>query len=214
MTKGKFGLSLAAVAVIAFGFTALRQPQSVLLVVGFALLAEKDEWLNRQAMQALLLTIAYYLAELVTGWVFGGLARLFGLVNLYGAASAMSTVDSFVGDVLYLALIVFSVLSVLRVLRGRDAGLPWLSKLAGGDFAAAIKPKPRTAAASVQTAPPAPSAPVEAQYAPPAQPPASSQTPPAVTSDAPAPAVRLCPACSALLHEDSRFCTECGAKAE
>ena len=53
MTKGKFGLSLAAVAVIAFGFAALRQPQSVLLVVGFALLAERDEWLNRQAMQAL-----------------------------------------------------------------------------------------------------------------------------------------------------------------
>jgi hypothetical protein len=210
MTKGKFGLSLAAVAVIAFGFCALRQPQSVLLVVGFALLAEKDEWLNRQAMQALLLTIAYYLAELVTGWVFGGLVRLFGLVNLYGVASAMSTVDSFVGDVLYLALIVFSVLSVLRVLRGKDAGLPWLSKLSGGDFAAAIKPKPRTAAASAQTAPPAPSAPVEAQHAPPA----SSQTPPAVTSDAPAPAVRLCPACSAPLHEDSRFCTECGAKAE
>lgn len=214
MTKGKFGLSLAAVAVIAFGFAALRQPQSVLLVVGFALLAEKDEWLNRQAMQALLLTIAYYLAELVTGWVFGGLTRLFGLVNLYGAASAMSTVDSFVGDVLYLALIVFSVLAVLRVLRGKDAGLPFLSKMTDGDIAAAIKPKIRTATASAQTAPPVQTAPIQTQYAPPAQPPASSQTPPAVTSDAPAPAVRLCPACSAPLHEDSRFCTECGAKAE
>lgn len=214
MTKGKFGLSLAAVAVIAFGFAALRQPQSVLLVVGFALLAEKDEWLNRQAMQALLLTIVYYLAELVTGWVFGSLARLFGLVNLYGAASAMSTVDSFVGDVLYLALIVFSVLAVLRVLRGKDAGLPFLSKMTDGDIAAAIKSKTRTTEASAQTAPPVQAAPIQTQYAPPAQPPASSHTPPAVTSDAPAPAVRLCPACSAPLHEDSRFCTECGAKAE
>ena len=214
MTKGKFGLSLAAVAVIAFGFTALRQPQSVLLVVGFALLAEKDEWLNRQAMQALLLTIAYYLAELVTGWVFGGLTRLFGLVNLYGAASAMSTVDSFVGDALYLALIVFSVLAVLRVLRGKDAGLPFLSKMTDGDIAAAIKSKTRTTEASAQTAPPVQAVPIQTQYAPPAQPPASFQTPPAVTSDAPAPAVRLCPACSAPLYEDSRFCTECGAKAE
>jgi hypothetical protein len=41
MTKGKFGLSPAAVAVIAFVFSALRQPQSVLLVAGFALLAER-----------------------------------------------------------------------------------------------------------------------------------------------------------------------------
>ena len=83
MTKGKFGLSPTAVAVIAFGFCALRQPQSVLLVAGFALLAEKDEWLNRQALQALLLAIAYYLAELVTGWICGGLAWLFGWVSLY-----------------------------------------------------------------------------------------------------------------------------------
>lgn len=214
MTKGKFGLSLAAVAVIAFGFAALRQPQSVLLVVGFALLAEKDEWLNRQAMQALLLTIAYYLAELVTGWVFGGLARLFGLVNLYGAASAMSTVDSFVDDVLYLALIVFSVLAVVRVLRSKDAGLQFLSKMADGGIAAALKPKTRTAEASAQTAPPVQAAPVGAQYAPPVQPSAPIQTPPAAAQAAPTPAVRLCPACSAPLHEDSRFCTECGAKTE
>lgn len=150
----------------------------MLLVVGFALLAEKDEWLNRQAMQALLLTIAYYLAELVTSWVFGGLARLFGLVNLYGAASSMSTVDSFVGDVLYLALIVFSVLAVVRVLRGKDAGLPFLSKMADGGIAAALKPKTRTAEASAQTAPPVQAAPIGAQYAPPVQPSAPIQTPP------------------------------------
>lgn len=192
MTKGKFGLSLAAVAVIAFAFCALRQPQSVLLVAGFALLAEKDEWLNRQTLQALLLTIAYYLAELVTGWVFGGLARLFGWVKLYGAADAMSTAGSFLGDVFYLALIVFSVLAVLRVLRGKDAGLPFISKMMDGDIVA----------------------PSQTQYAPPAQPPASIQTPPAAAQNAPASVARLCPACSAPLHKDSRFCTECGAKVE
>jgi hypothetical protein len=212
MTKGKFGLSLAAVAVIAFGFSALRQPQSVLLVAGFALLAEKDEWLNRQSMQALLLTIAYYLAGLVTDWIFGGLARFFGWVKLYEAASAMSTVDSFVGGVLYLALIVFSVLAVLRVLHGKDAGLPFLSKMADGDIAAALKFNTRAAEASAQTAPPVQAVPTQMQYAPPAQPPASSQTPPIVTQDEPAPAPRLCPACSAPLHEDSVFCTECGTK--
>ena len=213
MTKGKFGLSLAAIAVIAFGFAALRQPQSVLLVVGFALLAERDEWLNRQAMQAFLLTIAYYLAELVTGWIFGGLARFFGWVELYGTAGAMGKVGSFVSDALYLALIVFSVLAVLRVLRGKDAGLPFIAKMASGDFAAAMKPK-TGAATSAQTVPPAQAAPVQTQYTPPEQPLAPIQTAPVMVQTAPAPAVRLCPACSAPLHEDSRFCTECGAKTE
>jgi hypothetical protein len=200
MTNGKFGLSLAAIAVITFGFCALRQPQSVLLVAGFALLAEKDEWMNRQVMQALLITIAYYIAELVTGWIFGGLVRLFGLINLYNAASAMGTVGSFVGDVLYLALIVFSVLAVLRLLRGRDAGLPFLSKMAGGDIAAVITPKTRTTEAFTQTDPPAQAVPFPTQYASPAQPPALPQTLPAIASDVLAPDVRLC--------------SECGAKAE
>ena len=213
MTKGKFGLSLAAIAVIAFGFAALRQPTSVLLVCGFALLAEKDEWLNKQAMQALLLTIAYYLAELVTGWIFGGLARFFGWVKLYDAVSAMGKVGSFVGDVLYFALIVLSVLAALRVLRGKDAGLPFIAKMAGGDFTAAIKPK-AGAAAPAQTVPPVQAAPVQTQYAPPAQPSAPMQTPPAAAQAAPAPSGRRCPAGSAPLHEDSRFCTECGAKTE
>jgi len=163
MTKGKFGLSLSAIALIAFGFSALRQPQSVLLVTGFALLAEKDEWLNRQVMQALLLTITYYLAELVTDWIFGGLARFFGWVKLYNAASAMSTVDSFVGDVLYLALIVFSVLAVLRVLGGKDAGLPFLSKMADGDIATMLKLKTRVAEAPAQTAPPVQAMPTQTQ---------------------------------------------------
>lgn len=141
--KGTFGLSLTSIAVIAFGFAMLQQPQSVLLVVGFALLAEKDEWLNHQVLQALLLTIAYYIGATVTGWVFGGLAQLFRLVGIYGAASVMNTVNTVVGRLLYIALIVFALLAVLKVLRGQDAGLPFLSKMVGRDLATTQAPMPQ-----------------------------------------------------------------------
>ena len=212
MTKGKFGLSLAAIAVIAFGFAALRQPQSVLLVVGFAPLAEKDEWLNRQAMQALLLTIVYYLAELVTGWIFGGLTRFFGWMELYSAAGAMGKVGSFVGDVLYLALIVFSVLAVLRVLRGKDADCLLSQKWRAETLRRRSNPRlerrhprrrfplyrPRRSGCNMRR---------------------SSHR---LRSRRPLPRCRprprqlpgFCSACSAPLHEYSGFCTECGAKTE
>ena len=90
MTKGKFGLSLSAIAVIAFAFAALRQPTVVLLICGFALLAEKDEWLNKQTMQALLATIIYYLVILVTDWLF---RRIGEVVYLVGALQSERCVE-------------------------------------------------------------------------------------------------------------------------
>lgn len=190
--KGKFGLSLAAVAVVAFGFAMLQQPQSVLLVVGFALLAEKDEWLNRQALQALLLTIAYYMAILITGWVFRGLAQFFGWVGIYRAASVLNTVNTVVGGLLYIGLIVFAVLAILRVLRGKDADLPFLAKMVDGDFAAALQKSSEKESASTSFEQPLAQAPVhqEAYHG------------------------RNCTTCGAALQENSAFCTKCGAKNE
>jgi MFS family permease len=191
-TKGRFGLSLAAVAMIAFGFAALQQPQSVLLVAGFALLAEKDDWLSRQALQALLLTIAYFMATLVTGWVFGGLAQIFGWAGIYSAASALQTVNTVAGSLLYIALVVFAVLAVLRVLRGKDAGLPFLAKMAGGDLATALQKSAKTKSAPT----------------PPKQPPAGAPVRQEVSPG------RHCSSCGTAMQEDSAFCTECGAKNE
>lgn len=199
MTKGKFGLSPAAIAVIAFGFCALRQPQSVLLVAGFALLAEKDEWLNRQAMQAILLTITYYLAILVADWIFGGLAKVFGWVELYRVSSFMSDAGAFVSGILYLALIALCVFAVLRVANGKDAGLPFISKMSGGDFAEAFTSNP-----------------THPQQPTPAPTPAPTSAPAPVPAPEPAPEATAsqCPACHAPLQEGSKFCTECGAKIE
>lgn len=220
MTKGKFGLNLAAIAVIAFLFTALQQPVAVLLVAGFALLAEKDEWLNRQAMQALLLTVAYSLTVLVADWIFGGLARFFGWVRIYRAQSAMSQADSIVSGALSVACVALCVVAVWRSLHGKDANLPLLSKLAyGGLTAVPVQNEGRTAApvqpaakqAEPKAAAPAPSvqpaeraakAPVlalEKPAAPPAAPPSAGPE-------------KVCPSCGAVLPEDSVFCPECGAK--
>ncbi len=167
MKKGKFALSLAAIAVIAFAFVVLRQPLAVLLICGFALLAEKDEWLNRQTIQALLLLIVYYLADLVMGWIFGGLATFFGWVKLFKVASVMATIGSVVGTLLYLALVVFSVIAIIKLLGGKDAGLPVISKIASGDFVIKAKPQPASPVQPQYAAPLQPAPPVHPQYAAP-----------------------------------------------
>lgn len=128
MEKGKFGIGVNVIAVIAFAFVILRQPQSVLLVAGFALLAEKNEWLNKQVMQSLFLIITYYLTVLVADWIFGGIAGFFGFVNLYEGSSVMLKINSFIAWVLLMVMIVFSIIAILRVWKGQDAGVPYFSK--------------------------------------------------------------------------------------
>ena len=189
MTKSKFGFSLPTVAVIAFAFTVLLQPVGVLLVAGFALLAERDKWLNRQVTQALLLSICYSLIILIIDLVFGSLARFFLWVELYKVNTALSDSRLLVGGLLYVALILLCILAILKNIQGKDAGLPVLSKIAGGDF--------------------------KANFAG-TQPPAAPVTPP-VQSQAQAhtsakPATNFCSSCGASVSGDSMFCTQCGTK--
>ena len=124
-----------------FCFTALRQPTSVLLICGFALLAEKDEWLNRQVLQALLLSMAYFLADTVITWAFSIFSTFFRWINAYGAVNAIISVSSFFSSIIYIAMLVFTVLAVIRVARGKDAKLPIIEKMAGGDITAAFTSK-------------------------------------------------------------------------
>lgn len=212
MTKGKLGLPLAVVAAIAFVFCAVRQPLAVLLVAGVALLAEKDEWLNRQAVQAVLLMLAYYAAVLAADWVFGGLAKLLGWLGAYQANSAFSLINTVIGDLLWLGMIALCVVALLRVIRGREADLPCLSKLAEGDFAEWFAPKPKPAPPAY--APPAQAAPQQPPYAPPVAYPGTVYAPEPAAPEPAVPAGKQCPACKASIAEDARFCTACGTVIE
>ncbi len=140
MEKSKFGISLTLMACIAFSFGILRQAQPVLLVAGFALITEKNEWLSRQVIQAVLLSLVYYLAVLVSDGVFGGMARFFGFFEIYGASTVMTKINGVIGGTLYIVFLVFSLMAILKVLKGKDADLPYLSKLIGGNFASGLSP--------------------------------------------------------------------------
>lgn len=187
MKQGKFGLSLPSIAVIVFVFVGLRMPEAVLLITAFAFLAERDGWLNKQVVQALLLITTYYVVGLALSLVFDIFGKIFSTAKAYGALSVISDIHSWAGDILYWALLALSVYAILRLIQGKGADIPLLAKMSEGDFSAALAREPKPAAIPARKV---------AAPAPPA-PPASPAS---------------CPICAAPLTEGSQFCSECGAK--
>ena len=219
MKKGNYGISLTAIAIIAFVFVLLRQPQSVLLVAGFALLAERDPWLNRQVIQALLLTMAYYGGLLVLEVVFGGLSDFLGWVDAYRAQANLVRVVSVLQDLLFIGLLVLVIMALLKVMKGQDANVPFLGSLIQGDVPGGRQRAPEgQGSVTPRNAPEKPYEPVKQTPPPPPRAPEPVQevAPPLtavpVVEGPKEPEVKRCPACHSPVQEGLKFCTECGEK--
>ena len=92
MQKGKFGICLWFYAVLGFIFAIINQTLPCLLLLGFVIAAEQNEWATKQVMQALFLCLTRSLVTLIpaaihsvagTYLVFGGLlsALFYGILN-------------------------------------------------------------------------------------------------------------------------------------
>ena len=73
MKTGKLGLKLSFLAVLIYLVCYFGSFEALLILCGFFILLEKDEWLNIQAFQAILLKGIYYLACALTGNIITGL---------------------------------------------------------------------------------------------------------------------------------------------
>lgn len=138
MTKGLFGLNLSAVAVLAFILCYFTSIEAMILVVGFALLIEKDRWLTKMTLQALYLRIAYSIVLTVIGWFFWLLEFIFGFVPFFSGA------HSFIDFVIDIAFLLLAAFAAFQLLRQKDLQLPLLGHLA--DFTMdQVKPKAKPA---------------------------------------------------------------------
>ncbi|MGE4283606.1 MAG: hypothetical protein AB7G87_07750 [Clostridia bacterium] len=172
MTKGKYGLNVAAVAILAFIMGFFGFVESLILVVAFSVIAEKDDWLTRQTLQALFLRLAYGIAIILLGWVFTGFQGILRTFKAYDAIKAMADIQIFLNGVLYVALFVFALLAMLKLIKGQDAKVPFICGLVDrtmGAVAAKFIPTPRP----VQTPIPAPVPAPTPVYAAPSEPVAS-----------------------------------------
>lgn len=116
MNQGKYGIKLWFYAVAAFVFALLELYIVVLALAAFAILAEKDVWLNRQVVQAIILFACYRLVKVGVAW----LADLLFICNAFRAASSLKIAQSIVLQLVYGGYIALSVLAIINCIGGKD----------------------------------------------------------------------------------------------
>lgn len=175
MQKGKFGICYWFYAVTAFVLAFLGQTLLAGLLLGFVIVAERDDWAVKQTMQAFLLS----LVTGVIGNVFG--IFNFGIIPVIGGV--INTIIGVIKGIVALLVLVCVIIGIIRTARGQDAKIPLMSALADRAFGI-IKEKvyptqpsapqypqqPQAGGPSYYYAPQSPAAPQQ-----PAQPPVAPQ---------------------------------------
>ena len=129
MKKGTFGIKLSFYAVLAFVLAFLGQTLLLGLLLGFVIVAEKDEWLTRQTMQAFFLTIA---VSVIQG-ALSLISKLFSWIPTLGSISVGSIVSALFGWINWavsVAALVFIIIAVIKVAKGKEANIPVFASLA------------------------------------------------------------------------------------
>ena len=124
MKKGKFGVCLWFYAVLAFVLAFLGQVLLGALLLGFVIATEKDEWLTRQTIEALCLSI---FASVVSS-VFSLVNRVFSWIPFVG--STVSDVFSWLNWLVSIAVLVFVIIGIVQTAKGKDASIPVFSSIA------------------------------------------------------------------------------------
>ena len=123
MQKGKYGVCLWFYALVAFILAFLGQVLLGGLLLGFVIVAEKNEWLTRQVIQAFFLTIIVSVINAVLD-----LLNIFGNVPIVG--TAIGVVFNVISTIVSIVVLVFVIIAMVKVVKGQEANMPLLSKLA------------------------------------------------------------------------------------
>lgn len=153
MQKGKYGICLWFYALVAFILAFLGQILLGGLLLGFVIVTEKNEWLTRQVIQAFFLSIIVSVINTVLD-----LLNIFGNVPIVG--SIIGVVFNVISTIISIVVLVFVIIAMVKVVKGQEANMPLLNKLANSAYGI-IEKKVYTQAPPVNYA--QPQAPVQPQ---------------------------------------------------
>ena len=123
MRKGVFGLTYAFYAALAFILALLGRTILCVLLLGFIIASEKDEWAVRQVIQAVFLSAIASIVSVVLN-----LLNIFAWVPLLG--TAISAIISFVTGLISLIVLILVIVALTRVIKEQEANVPLAAKFA------------------------------------------------------------------------------------
>lgn len=147
MNKGKLGINLHFYAVLAFIFAIFGWSTALILLTGFVIVAEKDEWTSRQSLQALLLCVFTDVVKTVEGYI--GITSIY-ISNPEGsdviefvnkAADGIGSFFDVISTLFGIACLVFAILAAINVAKGKEAKVPVINGLVNWGFGI-VAPKP------------------------------------------------------------------------
>ncbi|NBJ90891.1 hypothetical protein [Acutalibacter sp. 1XD8-36] len=133
MRKGKFGIVLCFYPIAAFAAVILNSPLICAALTAVAVFLEKDDWTGRQTVQAWMASAVVYFVSHMAAWL--------DMIYIPYISGFLSLVSSVIFVLIYIAAIIFSVLSIIRVRKDEEANFPLLSELAYRIYGQR-KPKP------------------------------------------------------------------------
>lgn len=183
MEKGKFGISMAFYAVLAFILAVLGYSTGLFLLAGVVIFVEKDEWASRQVIQAICLMMvssiiveAFNLISVIEWTSWAGYGTI-----VYAIYSAWNKFKEVVYYGIDIVVFLFGLFAIIKVAKGKEAGVPLADKFANWAYG--------KVAAKPVAAQPVVAQPVAAQ-----------------------PAAGVCANCGTPLN-GAAFCTKCGTPA-
>lgn len=188
MEKGKFGIRMAFYAVLAFILVIFGYSTALFLLAGVVMFVEKDEWASRQVIQAICLLLTSAAIS-----VFFGLFSFVYAIPIIG--SIWGTLVSVVESLVDIAILVFVIIALVKVAKGKEAGVPLADKFAYWAYGKVVA-KPQPVAQPMQQ--PMQQAPVQQPVAQPMQQPVAN--------------AGVCSNCGTPLN-GAAFCTKCGTPA-
>ncbi len=133
MQKGKFGICLWFYAVVGFIFAIMNQTSLCLLLLGFVIAAEQNQWATKQVMQALFLCLTRALVTLIP-------AAIHSVTSAFPVFGGLLSALFYVFNVLvFFGVLVFAIIGIVNAVRGSESGVPLFSKLANRAFGAVEK---------------------------------------------------------------------------